>query len=116
MDSTPSMSQLTHRFGYMVVPLADGLVAPEGLRFAAGAEFPLYVAEEDTGTGSGRLSRVEADGSTTALCTGFANIEDVAVGPDKRLYISEDTTGRIISDEIPDENPQFIWLPVILRS
>lgn len=75
---------------------ATGLVAPEGLRFAASGDFPLYVAEEDTGGGAGRLSLIEADGSHTPFCTGFGTIEDVAVDDSGRLYVSEDSTGFII--------------------
>jgi alkaline phosphatase len=78
---------------------ASGLVAPEGLHFSANGGFPLYVAEEDTGGGVGRLSRVEADGSHTTLCTGFSSIEDVLVNQDGALYVSEDGTGSIIRIE-----------------
>jgi alkaline phosphatase len=59
----------------------------------------LYVAQEDTGSGSGMLSRVEANGSHTPLCTGFYGIEDVIQGDDGRLYVSEDTTGLVIAIE-----------------
>lgn len=75
---------------------ARGLITPEGLRFAADGQFPLYVAEEDTGGGAGRLSRVQADGSHGPFCTGFENVEDVALDKDGRLYVSEDTSGLII--------------------
>ncbi len=75
---------------------ATDLRAPEGLRFAANGDFPLYVAEEDTGGGAGRLSQIEADGSHTPFCTGFGSIEDVAVDDSGRLYVSEDRTGFII--------------------
>jgi glucose/arabinose dehydrogenase len=80
---------------------ASGLVAPEGPRFADGGGFPLYVAEEDLGGGAGRLSRVAPDGSHTPLCTGFANVEDVAVDEQGALYVSEDTTGLIIRIQPP---------------
>jgi alkaline phosphatase len=76
--------------------LASDLVDPEGLRFSADGNFPLYVVEEDIGGGAGRLSRVEADGSHVPFCTGFYNIEDVVVDQWGRLYVSEDTTGSII--------------------
>jgi len=56
---------------------ASNLVTPEGLRFAANGEFPLYVAEENTGGGAGLLSWVEANGSHMPFCTGFYSIEDV---------------------------------------
>jgi hypothetical protein len=74
----------------------SNLVSPEGLRFSANGEFPLYAAEEDVGGGTGRLSRVESDGRHAPLCTGFSNIEDVAVDREGWLYVSEDTTGLII--------------------
>jgi sugar lactone lactonase YvrE len=75
---------------------ASGLVSPEGLRFSANGDFPLYVAEEDVGDGEGRLSRVESDGSHTPLCTGFSTIEDVAVDQEGRLYVSEDSSGLVL--------------------
>jgi sugar lactone lactonase YvrE len=75
---------------------ASNLVSPEGLRFSAAGEFPLYVAEEDVGGGAGRLSQVEPDGSHAPLCTGFFNIEDVAVDQNGWLYVSEDTSGLVI--------------------
>jgi alkaline phosphatase len=75
---------------------ASDLISPEGLRFAANGGFPLYVAEEDTGGGAGRISRVEADGSHSPFCTGFYSIEDVITDATGRLYVSEDATGLII--------------------
>ncbi len=75
---------------------ASNLVSPEGLRFSANGDFPLYVAEEDVGDGEGRLSQVESDGSHTPLCTGFFTIEDVAVDQQGWLYVSEDTSGLVI--------------------
>jgi sugar lactone lactonase YvrE len=89
---------------------ATGLIAPEGLRFATNGGFPLYVAEEDTGGGAGRLSRIEADGSHTPFCTGFGSIEDVAVDDSGRLYVSEDSSGWIIFIEYK------VYLPIIMRS
>lgn len=89
---------------------ASNLVSPEGLRFSADGEFPLYVAEEDIGDGTGRLSRVESDGSHTPLCTGFFRIEDVAVSQNGWLYVSEDTSGLVILIK-----PNQVWMPLILR-
>lgn len=80
---------------------ASNLVSPEGLRFAAAAEFPLYVAEEDTGSGMGRLSRVEANGSHMPFCTGFYSIEDVIQDEAGRLYVSEDGSGSVILIQAP---------------
>lgn len=92
---------------------ASGLVTPEGLRFAANGDFPLYVAEEDIGDGTGRLSRVKADGSHEPFCTGFYGIEDVAVDERGRLYVSEDSSGWII---VIKESPYQTYLPVVLRA
>ncbi len=89
---------------------ASGLVTPEGLRFVDGG-FPLYVAEEDTGDGAGRLSRVDADGSHAPLCTGFRTIEDVALDGEGGIYVSEDGSGSIIHIK----PPWRIWLPLITR-
>ena len=94
---------------------ATGLVSPEGLRFAASGAFPLYVAEEDTGGGTGRLTRVEADGSHTPFCTGFYNIEDVAVDENGHIYVSEDTTGLIIV-LIPDVTEGLLGSSVSIAS
>jgi len=90
---------------------ASNLVSPEGLRFSANGEFPLYVAEEDIGGDTGRLSRVGSDGSHTPLCTGFFSIEDVAVDQKGWLYVSEDASGLVI---LIKPNQQ-VWLPLILR-
>jgi glucose/arabinose dehydrogenase len=87
-----------------------GLRAPEGLCFTANGGFPLYVAEEDTGGGAGRLSRIETDGSHTPFCIGFGSIEDVAVDDSGRLYVSEDSSGWIIFIE------HKVYLPIIMRS
>lgn len=88
---------------------ASNLVSPEGLSFSASDEFPLYVAEEDTGSGAGRLSRVAPDGTHTPLCTGFFSIEDVAVDQKGWLYVSEDTSGLVILVK-----PKYqVWLPLI---
>jgi len=78
---------------------ASNLVAPEGLRFASNGEFPLYVAEEDTGSGAGLLSQVEANGSHMPFCTGFYSIEDVIQDEKGRLYVSEDGSNSVIAIE-----------------
>jgi len=92
------------------VLFASGLVSPEGLRFSAHGDFPLYVAEEDVGGGAGRLTRVNADGSHVPLCTGFFSIEDVAVDRRGWLYVSEDVSGLII---LVKPSVQ-VWLPLVL--
>jgi sugar lactone lactonase YvrE len=89
---------------------ASGLVTPEGLRFAADGDFPLYVVEEDIGGGAGRLSQVEADGSHAPLCTGFYNIEDVVMDENGRLYVSEDSSGLII---VIEDNKYHTYMPII---
>jgi hypothetical protein len=76
--------------------VVEGLTAPEGLSFSPGGGFPLYVAEEDLGTGQGRISRVEADGQHAPFCTGFLSIEDVVLDGDGTLYVSEDGSGTVI--------------------
>ena len=95
--------------------LAGGLIAPEGLRFAPGntaaPRFPLYVAEEDTGDGRGRLSVVGPDGSPSTLCTGFLSIEDVVLDGQGRLYVSEDgRDGLVIRIEPPRTAPRTVEL------
>jgi glucose/arabinose dehydrogenase len=93
----------------------SNLVAPEGARFAANGEFPLYVAEEDIGGGVGRLSRVEADGSHMPFCTGFYSIEDVVQDENGRLYVSEDGSGLVIVIEA-DSPERKVYLPFISRN
>jgi len=93
---------------------ASGLVSPEGLRFSPTGDFPLVVAEEDVGGGMGRLSQVEADGSHAPLCTGFLDIEDVAVDPSSRLYVSEDASGLVIQIS-PTPARYELLLPVVIR-
>lgn len=91
----------------------EGLVATEGLRFPAGDDFPLYIVEEDLGNGEGRLNIAQSDGESTPFCTGFFNIEDVALDTGGNLYISEDTTGLIIRIVAP-EAPNFpVYLPIL---
>jgi sugar lactone lactonase YvrE len=73
-----------------------GLRSCEGLCFSPGGAFPLYVAEEDMGDGTGRVSTVDREGRTTVFASGFGNIEDVLVDGSGRILVSEDTRGRII--------------------
>ena len=79
--------------------VASGLFSPEGLSFSADGDFPLYVAEENIGSG-GRISRVERNGRQTTVCSGFRSLEDVVVDADGHLYASEDDAGNIIRIEV----------------
>jgi sugar lactone lactonase YvrE len=74
----------------------SGLTACEGLNFGPDGNFPLLVAEEDLGSGNGRLTKVDAAGATNTFATGFFNIEDVIVDQMGRIFVSEDTSGMII--------------------
>ncbi len=74
----------------------SGLTACEGLRFSPGGFFPLYVAEEDLGSGNGRVSKINDSGSASDFAVGFYNIEDVALDAEGWVYVSEDTSGMII--------------------
>ena len=74
----------------------SGLIACEGLRFNPSGTFPLYVVEEDLGSGNGQLSVISSDGSHQAFATGFLNIEDVLIDENGNIYVSEDTSGMII--------------------
>lgn len=95
----------------------EGLFAPEGLAFSPGGNFPLYVAEEDiNGSGEGRLSRVDAQGDVTPLCTGFGTLEDVVVAANGWLYLSEDSTGLIIEIQRPGRANQQLSLPLIQKT
>ena len=80
----------------------SGLRSCEGICRSIEEFFPLYIAEEDMGTGSGRLSLVNSDGSATSFAEGFYNIEDVAVDTEGGIYVSEDTTGMIILISVED--------------
>jgi hypothetical protein len=90
---------------------AGGMFTPEGLGTTASGDFPMYVAEENVGGGAGELSRVETDGSHTPLCSGLFKIEDVAIGSNGWLYVTEDVSGLIIL--IKPAHPVF--LPLLLR-
>ncbi|TEU16699.1 MAG: hypothetical protein E3J21_10105 [Anaerolineales bacterium] len=93
---------------------ASNLVSPEGLRLSANGEFPLYVAEEDTGGGAGLLSRVEANGSHTPFCTGFYSIEDVIQDENGRLYVSEDGSNSVIVIEADPPNRSLAQAIILL--
>ncbi len=80
------------------------LVAPEGLSLTAAGEFPLLVAEEDTGAGNGRLTSVAENGSRSVFATGFLNIEDVVVDGEGRIYVTEDSSGMVLRIE-PEPSP-----------
>lgn len=79
--------------------LTSGLETPEGLRFSPGGVYPLFVAEEGDGDGTGRLSQVQANGDHAPFCTGFLSIEDVVLDAQGRLYVSEDGSGSVIRIE-----------------
>lgn len=89
---------------------AGDLFTPEGLRFSAGGGFPMFVAEENTGSG-GRLSRVESDGRLSPWCTGFFTVEDVEADRAGNLYVSEDQTGYIIRVELAYQT----FLAIVLK-
>jgi hypothetical protein len=74
----------------------------EGICPTPGSFFPLYVAEEDTGGGCGRISAVDDQGGTSTVAEGFRNVEDVIVDGGGRIFVSEDTTGMIIMLRPPD--------------
>ena len=64
---------------------------PEGIdRLSDGA---LVVAED---TASGRLVRIDHDGSVTELLNGLANPEGVVVGLDGDVFVAETDAGRVL--------------------
>lgn len=75
---------------------ARGLISCEGICPTPGTFFPLLVAEEDIGGGEGRLASIDSSGRVTEVARGFLNIEDVALHPDGRIFVSEDTSGMVI--------------------
>ncbi len=75
---------------------ARDLKSCEGICSTPGSFFPLLVVEEDTGNGSGRLVSVDSSGNITVLARGFGNLEDVAVDEYGRIFVSEDSSGRIL--------------------
>ena len=88
----------------------------EEARAAAALNHPNVVrvhdVEEDAGGGGGRLQRVHQSGRSEVLCTGFYQLEDVAVDADGWLYVSEDTSGWVIAVEPPREE---VYLPLLPR-
>ena len=92
--------------------VADNLIRPEGLGFSQSGGFPLYVAEEDLGGMTGRLSQVNADGSHSPFCTGFETLEDVIVDSEGVIYVSEDSTGLVIAIK---KGP-IVWLPYVIKA
>jgi sugar lactone lactonase YvrE len=95
----------------------DTMFIPEGLRFGADGNWPLYVAEEDSGSGLGRVSVVQANGAPAPFCTGFETIEDVIWDAAGNLFVSEDTTGLVIhiAPLPPPPPPLWLYLPLIVR-
>jgi glucose/arabinose dehydrogenase len=85
--------------------VASGLTAPEGLRFSSDGGYPLFVAEEDAGSGRGRITAIQADGGHAPFCTGFMTIEDVVVDEQGNLYVSEDSSGMVIRIEREQPRP-----------
>ena len=73
-----------------------GLQACEGICFDVNGAFPMYVVEEDTGEGSGRISIVDEEGVASVFAEGFQNLEDIVVDRSGRIFVSEDTSGIII--------------------
>lgn len=73
-----------------------GLHACEGICFDADGAFPMYVVEEDAGGGSGRINVVDEDGVASVFASGFRNLEDIVVDSSGRIYVSEDTSGKIL--------------------
>lgn len=95
---------------------AEGLTSPEGIRFTPDGNFPLYVVEEDLGSGDGWLSIVDNNGNVTAFCSGFQTIEDVQPAPDGSFFVSEDSTGLIIHLSPPPTIPNTdTYLPLLLQ-
>ncbi len=91
----------------------ENSVVPEGVRFQ-NSGFPLLIAEEgkEDPPGvftDGKLLSADSTGSTTVLCTGFGALEDVIVGADGSIYLSEDNTSRVIKlsgvTQPPTETP-----------
>lgn len=79
---------------------ASNLTVPEGIRFQGASQtFPLLAVEEgglDPSNLAGRLVSIDSMGITTELCSGFDEIEDVLVGSDGAIYVTDDTNGWII--------------------
>lgn len=79
-------------------PIVSDLIAPEGTGFSANNRFPLYVAEARIPDGDpSRLWRISSDLQPELLCTGFDSLEDVVVGANETLFVSEENSGLIIA-------------------
>ncbi len=68
----------------------------EGLSFHPGGLFPLLVTQEGMGGEGGVLWEVSSDGSASVLASGFQSLEDVTVGEDGSIYVSDDVSGAVI--------------------
>ena len=79
-------------------PIVSDLIAPEGTGFSANNRFPLFVAEAKIPDGDpSRLWRITSDLQPELLCTGFDSLEDVVVGENETLIVSEENSGLIIA-------------------
>lgn len=91
-------------------------VTPEGGSLDTGPGAYL-IAEEDTSgaalSGTGRLSRLNSSGDWVPLCTGFGTLEDVVVGDDGQVYVTEESSGRVI--RIVKSCSVCVYLPTIRK-
>ena len=78
--------------GYTATIFAEGLAGPDGLAF--GPDELLYVVEE----AGGRVSRIEANGTTTPVVQGLSKPEGLTFDDQGNLFVVEDIDGgRIVS-------------------
>ncbi|MCB8962750.1 MAG: hypothetical protein H6651_20720 [Ardenticatenales bacterium] len=94
-------------------PFVSGIPAAEGVDFASGNSFPLYLVEEDRGSGDGYLHQVDAAGAATQFCAGFLTIEDVLVAPDGNIYVSEDGSGYVI--RLTRQLDHQLYVPLVIH-